>query len=121
EDLLREFDASLDEQGYASRSEAMRDALREFLASYRWRRSLRGKQLGVILIVYRHDIRGLADSLIDIQHEFSEMIRSVQHLHVDADRCLEALIVQGSGSRLRELFERLGSIRGVESAKIVVV
>lgn len=121
EGLLREFNASIREQGYSSRSEAMRDALREFLASYRWRKRLRGRQLGVILIMYRHDVRGLADSLIDIQHDFPELIKSVQHLHVDANRCLEALIVQGSGTRLKRLHDRLSSLRGVESAKLVVV
>jgi len=121
EGLLRELDSSLRDQGYASRSEAMRDALREFLAAYRWRRKLRGQQLGAILVLYRHDVRGLADSLIDIQHDYPEVIKSVQHLHLDAEKCLEAIIVRGMGSRVRRLYERLSSLRGVEGAKLVVI
>ncbi|MEM2878649.1 MAG: nickel-responsive transcriptional regulator NikR [Candidatus Hadarchaeales archaeon] len=121
EELLEELDVSLKDQGYASRSEAIRDALREFLAAYRWRRKLRGKQLGAIMIMYRHDVRGLADSLIDIQHDCHEVIKSVQHLHVDDERCLEALIVQGPGATIKKLHERLGSLRGVETAKLMVV
>ncbi|MCK4405252.1 MAG: ribbon-helix-helix protein, CopG family, partial [Hadesarchaea archaeon] len=37
QDLLDKLDRSLKAQGYASRSEAVRDALRDFLASYKWR------------------------------------------------------------------------------------
>ena len=119
--MLDELDRSLKAQRYASRSEAVRDALRDFLASYRWRSELKGEQLGAILVMYEHDVRGLTDKLMDIQHESASFISAVQHLHVDAKNCLEVLIVRGSAERIRQLVNRLGAQRGVKHAKLVVV
>jgi len=120
-DLLDELDRSLKAQGYASRSKAVRDALRDFLASYRWRSELKGEQLGAILVMYEHDVRGLTDALMDIQHESARIIGAVQHLHIDAKNCLETLIVRGPAEEIRKLVDRLGALRGVKQAKLVVV
>ncbi|MFB0499661.1 MAG: nickel-responsive transcriptional regulator NikR [Candidatus Hadarchaeaceae archaeon] len=121
EDLLSELDRSLKAQRYASRSEAIRDALRDFLASYRWRSELKGEQLGAILVMYEHDVQGLTDTLMDIQHKSASLISAVQHLHVDSKNCLEILIVRGAANRIRQLVNRLGALRGVKQAKLVVV
>jgi CopG family nickel-responsive transcriptional regulator len=121
EDLLRELDRSLKAQGYASRSEAVRDALRDFLASYRWRSRLRGELLGTVLVMYEHGARGLIDRIIDIQHESASLISAVQHLHIDNKNCLEILIVKGPAGGIRKLVDRLGALRGVKHAKLVVV
>jgi len=121
EDLLNELDRSLHAQRYASRSEAVRDALRDFLASYRWRSELKGEQLGAILVMYEHDVRGLTDELMDIQHESASFISAVQHLHVDSKNCLEVLIVKGPAEGIRKLVDRLGALRGVKQTRLVVV
>ena len=119
--LLHELDRSLKAQRYASRSEAVRDALRDFLANYRWRSGLKGRHLGAVLVMYEHDVRGLADELIDIHHRNSSIISSVQHLHLDAKNCLEILIVRGVAEKVRRLVDELGALRGVKQAKFVVV
>lgn len=121
QELLDELDRSLKAQRYASRSEAVRDALRDFLASYRWRSELKGEQLGAILMLYEHDVRGLTDELMDIQHGNSSIISAVQHLHVDAKNCLEIIIVRGAAKKIRRLVDRLGALRGIKQAKLVVV
>lgn len=121
EDLLNELDRSLKAQRYASRSEAVRDALRDFLASYRWRSELKGEQLGAILVMYEHDVRGLTDKLMDIQHESASLISAVQHLHVDLKNCLEILIVNGPAEEIRKLVDSLGALRGVKQTRLVVV
>lgn len=120
-DLLDELNSSLKAQGYASRSEAIRDALRDFLASYRWRSELKGEQLGAILVLYEHDVRGITDALMDSQHGSAGVIGAVQHLHVDAKNCLETLIIKGPAEEIRKLVDRLGALRGVKQAKLVVV
>lgn len=121
QDLLDELDRSLKAQGYASRSEAIRDSLRDFLANYRWRLGLRGKCIGVVMLVYEHDVLGLNDKLMDIQHESADVISAVQHLHIDAKNCLETLIVNGPAKNIRKLIDRLGALRGVKQAKLVVI
>ena len=119
-ELLDELDRALKAQGYASRSEAVRDALRDFLANYRWRQELKGELVGVVVLVYDHDVRGLTDALIDIQHS-SPAISTVQHVHLDARNCLEILVVRGSAKEIKKLVDRLGALRGVKQAKLVTV
>lgn len=121
QDLLEELDEVLEEQEYSSRSEAVRDALRDFLTDYRWRRELKGKQRGVVVMVYDHEVRGLTDELLDIQHESKELINSVQHLHVGERECLEAIIVDGPGESIRKLVDNLSSLHGVKQVKLATV
>lgn len=120
EDLLRELDRSLKSQDYASRSEAIRDAIRDFLTNYKWRSELEGEMLGVVVMVYDHEVRGLLKELAEVQHRSEGLIRSSQHLHLDERNCLEALLVKGPGEEIRKLVDRLGALRGVKQVKLVV-
>lgn len=121
QNLLNELDRSLKAQGYASRSEAVRDAVRDFLASYKWRQELKGELIGVMVLVYEHDIRGLTDALIDIQHSSRGIMSTVQHVHLDDKNCLETSVVRGPAKEIRKLVDRLGALRGVKQAKLVAV
>jgi CopG family nickel-responsive transcriptional regulator len=71
--------------------------------------------------VYEHDVRGLTDALIDIQHASMGVVGTVQHVHLDAKTCLETLIVRGSAKKIRKLVDQLGALRGVKQAKLVTV
>ena len=120
-ELLAELNSSLKAQGYASRSEAVRDSLRDFLASYRWRRELRGQLVGVLVLMYEHDVRGLTDAIMRIEHGGGSMMNTVQHLHLDAKNCLETSVLRGSAAKIRKIVEQLGALRGVKQAKLVIV
>lgn len=120
-DLLDQLDEVLEEEEYSSRSEAFRDALRDFLTEYQWKENLEGEQRGTVVTVYDHDVRGLNDELLEIQHEDRDVITSVQHLHISHDECMEAIIVKGSGERIRELANKLKSLDGVKQVKLAIV
>ncbi|MGC8817030.1 MAG: nickel-responsive transcriptional regulator NikR [Candidatus Hadarchaeum sp.] len=121
QELLKELDESLKSRGYASRSEAVRDALRNLLSEYKYRKSLEGHIVGVLILVYEHDVRGLADAIIDIQHSSSEIINTVQHIHLDQKNCLETSVVKGPAEKIEKIVERLESLRGVKQAKLMVI
>jgi len=67
-DLLDRFDEIIEKRGYSSRSEALRDAIRNYIVNYEWMSEVQGERVGVISLVYEHDQRGLADELTEIQH-----------------------------------------------------
>ena len=119
--MLDKLDGVLGAQKYASRSEAVRDALRDFLADYKLRQELKGRLVGVILVVYEHEVKGLTDKLMDVQHTSRGTISAVQHFHMDAKHCLETLIVRGEAEKIRRLVDRLGALRGAEQAKLITV
>lgn len=121
DDLLKELDDFIQASRYPSRSEAIRDALRDFLAERRMRTALTGTPLGVLVIVYDHDKRGLPDRLLDIQHEAGDLIVSSLHWHMDRRNCLEAMLVNGDAGKIKSLIEALESLSGVKQVKLVMV
>ncbi len=63
--LLEEFDRTIAKKGYVSRSEALRDLVRDSLAEMDWKNE-HEYMCGVITIVYNHDTTGLGDKLTEI-------------------------------------------------------
>lgn len=106
---------------YASRSEAIRDSLRDFFADYEWETGDDTSHYGTIVIVHNHHVDGLADDLQTIQHETADVIISVQHIHIPHNSCMETLVVKGSGSKITELANRLRALRGVQQVKVTIV
>ncbi len=120
-ELLQALDRILKSEGYVSRSEAVRDAITEFVSERAWRRKLGGQRRGVIVFVYNHEVRGLSDRLLHIQHQEGELIVSTLHWHVDEKNCLEVLLVKGRAQQITRLAERLEALRGVKQLRLVVL
>ena len=111
-DLLGKFDAFLLQKGYAKRSEAIRDLIREILVKKEW---TEGKEVaGSITLVFDHHKRELMNTLTDIQHDFHHLIISSQHIHLDHDNCLEIIVVKGKPEETKELTNKLRSTKGVK-------
>jgi CopG family nickel-responsive transcriptional regulator len=119
--LLDKFDEIINYRGYSSRSEGIRDAIRNYITYYKWMSDVKGERQGVITMIYAHGQRNLLATLTDIQHEFMGIIQSSLHSHVTHDRCLEVVLVRGDGSEIKSLAERLMSQKGVESVKLTTI
>ncbi len=119
--LLDKFDEIIDYRGYSSRSEGIRDAIRSYITHYQWMSDVKGERQGVITMIYDHDQRGLLQTLLDIQHEYMDVIKASMHSHVTHDRCLEVILLRGEGSDLKNIAERLMSQKGVESVKLITI
>ncbi|WP_440948979.1 nickel-responsive transcriptional regulator NikR [Methanosphaerula subterraneus] len=119
--LLDRFDEIITIRGYSSRSEGIRDAIRNYITYYRWMSDVKGERQGVITMIYDHDQRGLLPMLTDIQHDFMGIIQASLHSHVSHNRCLEVILVHGDGTQLKDLAERLMSQKGVESVKLTTI
>lgn len=117
--LLDEFDAIIKVRGYSSRSEAIRDAIRGYIAEYKWLESEKGDIVGVLTVIYDHTVRGVSDALISIQHAFSHIITSDMHLHLSEEQCLEVIVVKGNMEEIKKLVDKVAAIRGVLSHKII--
>ncbi len=112
-DLLEQFDEAIDEQGYANRSEAIRDIVRNYLIQRHTKRS-DAEVVGTVTLIYDHHTRGLESRLIDIQHEDVDAIRCSTHVHLDDDNCIEVLVMRGQADNVRKIADSLISTRGVK-------
>jgi CopG family transcriptional regulator, nickel-responsive regulator len=118
ESLLNKFDEIIQQRGYSSRSEGVRDAIRSYIVNFEWMSDVHGERVGVITIVYSHSQRGLEDNLTEIQHEFGGLIQSSLHVHLDHDNCLEVVVLRGEGQDVRKAAERMMSLKGVKHVKL---
>ncbi len=119
--LLDKFDEIINYRGYSSRSEGIRDAIRNYITYYKWMSDVKGERHGVITMIYDHGQRNLLATLTDIQHEFMGIIQASLHSHVTHDKCLEVVLVRGDGSELKSLAERLMSQKGVEAVRLTTI
>jgi len=62
--LLRDFDRARNRQKYASRSEAIRDLIRDHLVEHNW--DDKRDTMGTVTLVYNHHVRDLTDKLIGL-------------------------------------------------------
>ncbi len=119
DDLLDEFDHYCQQQHFATRSEAIRQILRESLTQQAW---LQGEKetAATLTIVYDHHRSSLADSLLELQHDHTDMIVATTHVHLDHHNCLEVIILRGRAGKLRELAGRLQGMKGIRQGQLVV-
>lgn len=116
------LDGIVDDWDYASRSEAIRDSLRDFFATYDWEAAEQTRHHGTLVVVHQHDHEnGLAGRLQSIQHEMAGIVTSTQHIHLTHDRCMETIVVDGGADEIQTLANRLRSVEGVQQVKVVVV
>ncbi|RJT07454.1 nickel-responsive transcriptional regulator NikR [Halococcus sp. IIIV-5B] len=120
-DLLDEFDTVVEAGEYDSRSEATRDAIRAFVTEFNQQTDLSGNLSGTVVVLYEHDHSGVSDEMTDLQHDFTETIIAVHHVHLNEHLCLESIAVGGTGKRIEELLSRIRPLKGVHQVKLTVV
>jgi CopG family nickel-responsive transcriptional regulator len=118
-DLLEVFDKIIEEKGYNSRSEAIRDIIRDYIVREKWNIK-KEKVVGSISLVYEHDVYGLADKLTDIQHHYHDVIISTLHVHFDEKNCLEVILVRGKVEKIKKLYDELSSLKWVRHTNISI-
>jgi CopG family nickel-responsive transcriptional regulator len=115
--LIERFDSLIRKKGYANRSEAIRDLIRDSLVSDEWESS-KVETVGTITIVYSHDTRELTDTLTDLQHHYYDSIVSSMHIHIDEHNCLEVIVVRGKSGEIKAIADRLIGTKGVKHGKL---
>ncbi|OIP62828.1 MAG: nickel-responsive transcriptional regulator NikR [Nitrospirae bacterium CG_4_9_14_3_um_filter_53_35] len=117
--LLERFDRQIRKKGYASRSEAIRDLIRDSLVTEEWE-SATAETVGTITIVYSHETHELTDTLTDLQHRYFYSIISSMHIHLDEHNCLEVIVVKGKAKDIRAIADKLIGTKGVKHGKLSV-
>ena len=119
--LLGKFDEIIEKRGYSSRSEGIRDSIRNYISYYEWMGDIKGHRTGTVTVVYDHTKRGLSNTLASIQHRYSHLIKSSMHIHLDHDNCFEVIVLDGDGEEIKELSESIMALKGVKFSKLTTV
>ena len=117
--LLKRFDVLCSRKGYASRSEAIRDMVRDRLIEEE-KQLGNANVVGTVTVVYDHHQRELEEKLTSYQHQFLDAIVSALHVHLDAHLCLEVLILRGKAKKVKQIADVLIATKGVKHGKLVL-
>ncbi len=118
QDLLEALDEYAGLNSFPNRSQAIRHLIRKNLVKEKWE----GNEVvaGAIVLVYDHHKRDLQNTSTSLQHDYHDLILSVQHVHLDHDHCLETIAVKGKAEKLTELANQLIALKGIHHGELVM-
>ena len=118
-DLLEQFDRYISEHHIATRSEAIRQLLRETLTVQGFEDDA-ADAAATLTIVYDHHRPALMEKLMDIQHAHAKLVVSTMHIHLDHDLCLEVIALRGRANELQQMAAALKGLKGIHQGKLVL-
>jgi CopG family nickel-responsive transcriptional regulator len=119
--LLSSFDETSKKKGYLKRSEAIREALRNFILESKWVMDEDAILAGTISMIYDHEVGDLVGKLIDIQHESGVNIKASLHLHLGEHNCMEVIAMEGKAKELKKVSEAMIGKKGVKILKLTIL
>ncbi|MFX0096962.1 MAG: nickel-responsive transcriptional regulator NikR [Candidatus Hodarchaeota archaeon] len=119
-ELLSEFDSVIEKSSYTNRSEAIRDAIRNFVSEYKELQESKDDKVGTLIILFDHTIKGASDTLTHIQHHHEDVISSTLHVHLDEENCLEVIIVKGRAKQINDLANAVFGSKGTRHIRSVL-
>lgn len=118
-ELLQRFDQYIEEHRYPNRSEAVRGLMRAALIQEAVAHD-DSDTMGVVTLVYDHHSGRVAEKLTEVQHDHLASVLTTTHVHLDARRCLEVVLLRGKARHVRELADLLIGTKGVETGRLVL-
>ncbi|MDR1461288.1 MAG: nickel-responsive transcriptional regulator NikR [Campylobacteraceae bacterium] len=118
EALLDGLDKKVTEQGYASRSEFIRDLIREKMIKDEWEGGY-DEVIGVLTIIYTHHQNDLVQKITEVQHDANVHIMCNTHVHINHENCLETVMLKGMADDIVSFSQKISALKGVKFAKLV--
>ena len=118
-DLLKKFDVVIEDMYYKNRSEAIRDAIREYILKNELK-SGKGKQIAVLSLIYDHHKRNVTEVLTELQHRYYPVVQTNLHFHIDRHTCMELIILKGDAGKITEIKNKLTSVSGVKKSDLLI-
>jgi CopG family nickel-responsive transcriptional regulator len=115
--ILQEIDAIQDEMGFSGRSETIRAAIRMLSADKRDKEDLIGVLDATLLVI--HD-ENSSDSVSRIRHDFSDLIKTQVHNHLENQKCLEIFVIKGDAKRIKLMTNSFQINKNMDYVKLIV-
>ena len=119
-DLLGRFDKFCEAGQFETRSEAVRQLIRERLTA----QAVASDAVDVaasLTLVYDHHKTRLTDRMLDVQHDHTDRVVSSMHVHLTHALCMEVIVLRGPAAELQKLAAELSGMKGVHQAQLVII
>jgi CopG family nickel-responsive transcriptional regulator len=121
DELLATLERLGERRGYANRSEALRDLVRDAIGRERSEGDERAPCLATLTYVYEHEKRDLARRLTHAQHDHHDLSLATLHIHLDQQNCLEVAVLRGTVDSVRAFADAITTQRGVHYGRLHVL
>jgi CopG family nickel-responsive transcriptional regulator len=119
--ILKDLDTITRREGYASRSEIIRKAIRTLISEDAWLTNQQDSTfIATITILYEEDSSS-TERLSAVFHKYTELVKARTHSHLHSEYCLEVLVCQGAASEIKKLKEDLTVLRGIRELRLVAI
>jgi CopG family transcriptional regulator, nickel-responsive regulator len=118
--LTAEFDALVEAQGYANRSEAVRDLMRHAVEARRQERGT-GPCVANLSYIFHREERALAARLSELEHAHHDLVITSTYVHLDHEHSLASVLLRGSTPQVRAFADRVQSERGVRFGSLNLI
>ena len=120
-ELLDKLERFMKERGYSSRSEVIRDAVRDLMAEYELTRLEVGRVIATITVISRHERHDVDERLMRLRHEYDHIVSGNMHIHLSEGYCLEIFIAEGAAEEILRFIGRIRAMRGIQQVKYTIV
>jgi len=120
-ELLEKLDKFMVDRGYSSRSEVIRDAVRDLITEYELSKYREGRVTATITVITNREKRDLNERLMWLRHKHDNVVSANMHIHLGGKYCLEIFI---AGGDIKEVFDFIGKVRalrGIDQVKYTMV
>lgn len=118
EEILNNLDELVINHKFPNRSQAIRHLIKSSMVEEK----IDANKIvaGAIVIVYDHHKRELNNKLMNVQHDYHDLILSTQHVHLEHDLCLETIAVKGKAQKLLQLADKIIATKGIKHGRLVM-
>jgi CopG family nickel-responsive transcriptional regulator len=113
--LAEALDGFLASTGYRSRSEGVRDIVRDAMGRHNNEVVAHKHSVANLSYIYDRRVRRLASRLSEMQHAHHDLIASATSVPLDHSSSLESVMLKGPTVALREFADGVRAERGVRS------
>ena len=119
-ELLKRFDELISKKGYVSRSEAIRDLVRDSLAENEWKDS-DAHMTGVVVLIYNSKVADVCERMNSVFSKNSDLIDFKVDLLLDDSNVMMTVFVTGKLSDLKVFSTDITAVKGVLRGKLTMV
>lgn len=121
DDLLKKIDSFMLEKGYSSRSEAIRDAVRDSLSEHEVSKFEEGRVTATLTAISGFDQHDVDERVTRLRHEHDDIVTGNMHIHLGKDYCLDILITEGKAAEVLNFIGKIRALRGIHQVRYTVM
>ena len=119
-ELLKSFDESIAKKGYVSRSEALRDLVRDSLAEHAWKND-DAELVGVFIVLIDLRVTNVLEKIEAIYRGHNSIFTFSNSVPIDPYSKMDVVVASGKLRELREFLTDITSIKGVLRGKLASI